>query len=37
MVHSDELLRGGREVLIVHGEQIYRLRRTKNNKLILQK
>jgi hemin uptake protein HemP len=34
---SHELLRGGREVLIAHQEEIYRLRLTRNGKLILTK
>ena len=34
---SEELLQGCREVLILHAGQIYRLSRTKNDKLILQK
>ncbi len=37
VVHSDELLQGQREVFIVHGGQLYRLLRTRNDKLILQK
>ncbi|MFG0335431.1 MAG: hemin uptake protein HemP [Maioricimonas sp. JB049] len=37
VVDSDELLRGDREVLIRHSDQIYRLRLTKSGKLILQK
>lgn len=37
VVRSDELLQGQRELFIVHGGQIYRLLRTRNNKLILQK
>ena len=36
-VHSDELLQGARELLIRHGEETYRLRLTRNGKLILQK
>jgi hemin uptake protein HemP len=32
-----ELLRGGREVIIVHGSERYRLRVTANDKLILTK
>lgn len=36
-VRSEELLRGGRQLRIVHGDQIYRLLLTRNNKLILQK
>lgn len=34
---SDELLQGRRELLITHAGQIYRLLRTRNDKLILQK
>jgi hemin uptake protein HemP len=34
---SAELLEGHAEALIVHGEEIYRLRCTRNNKLILHK
>ena len=34
---SDDLLQGQAEVLIRHGEEIYRLRHTRNGKLILQK
>ena len=37
VLRSDELLQGERELLIVHGSQIYRLLRTRNDKLILQK
>lgn len=37
LVDSDELLRGGREVLIRHGGEVYRLRHTRNDKLILTK
>jgi len=37
VVDSRELLRGDREVLIRHSDQIYRLRLTKSGKLILQK
>ncbi|WP_231746545.1 hemin uptake protein HemP [Maioricimonas rarisocia] len=37
IVDSNELLRGDREVLIRHSDQIYRLRLTKSGKLILQK
>lgn len=37
VVHADELLQGHREVFIVHAGQIYRLLRTRNDKLILQK
>lgn len=34
---SAELLSGHREAIIVHGEDEYRLRWTRNNKLILYK
>ncbi len=34
---SDELFRGEKEIMITHGDQIYRLRQTRNGKLILQK
>ncbi|HLS83051.1 MAG TPA: hemin uptake protein HemP [Arenimonas sp.] len=34
---SRELMRGEREVLIRHGDQVYRLRHTRNGKLILVK
>ena len=34
---SRELMRGNREVLIRHGDQVYRLRHTSNDKLILTK
>ncbi|MBI2477485.1 MAG: hemin uptake protein HemP [Planctomycetia bacterium] len=34
---SKELLEGHNEVIIVHAGEIYRLRRTRNNKLILNK
>ena len=37
VLRSEDLLHGRREVLIVHGEEVYRLLCTKNNKLILQK
>lgn len=37
VVDSEELLQGQRELLIVHAGQVYRLLRTRNNKLILQK
>lgn len=36
-VSSEELLRGRSELLIRHGEELYRLRLTRNGKLILQK
>ena len=34
---SSDLLQGQREALIVHGGEVYRLRCTRNGKLILQK
>ena len=34
---SDALLKGQREVLIRHGDRVYRLRHTSNDKLILTK
>ncbi len=37
VVDSEDLLQGGRELQIVHQGQVYRLRLTQNNKLILQK
>lgn len=37
VMQSDDLLRGQRELIIVHAGQIYRLLRTRNDKLILQK
>lgn len=36
-VESHDLLQGEREVLILHGGDVYRLRLTRNGKLILQK
>lgn len=36
-IASDALLRGSREVLIRHGGEVYRLRHTRNDKLILTK
>ena len=36
-VRSEDLLQGSRELLIVHGTETYRLLRTRNDKLILQK
>jgi hemin uptake protein HemP len=36
-IRSEFLLRGAREVLIRHGGEIYRLRHTRNDKLILTK
>jgi len=37
VVRSDELLQGQREVFILHAGQLYRLLRTRNDKLTLQK
>ncbi len=34
---SEALLKGRREILIRHGDRIYRLRHTSNDKLILTK
>ncbi|MCE9554243.1 MAG: hemin uptake protein HemP [Planctomycetes bacterium] len=36
-VQSRDILQGEREVWIIHGQDMYRLRETKNGKLILQK
>ncbi len=36
-ISSESLLQGDKEVLILHTEEVYRLRLTKNGKLILQK
>ncbi|MFC4727676.1 hemin uptake protein HemP [Coralloluteibacterium thermophilus] len=36
-VDSGALLKGGREILIRHAGQVYRLRHTRNDKLILTK
>ena len=36
-IDSEELLRGGRVMQIMHGDETYRLLVTRNNKLILQK
>ena len=36
-VRSDELFRGTREIVIVHGDDEYRLRITRAGKLILTK
>jgi hemin uptake protein HemP len=36
-LRSEELLRGGREILIQHASDVYRLRITRNGKLILTK
>jgi hemin uptake protein HemP len=37
VVASDEILQGRDEVQILHENQLYRLRRTRNGKLILHK
>ena len=37
VIDSAALLAGGREVLISHGGECYRLRHTRNDKLILTK
>ncbi len=37
ILRSEDLLGGRREVIIEHGSEIYRLRLTRNGKLILQK
>ncbi len=37
VMNSDELLKGERELIIIHSGQMYRLLCTRNNKLILQK
>ncbi len=36
-IDSRDLLQGGREIVICHGDQEYRLRHTQNDKLILTK
>jgi len=36
-IPSETLLQGQHEVLITHGSEVYRLRLTRNGKLILQK
>lgn len=36
-LRSSDLLQGQREVLIIHGNETYRLRLTRNGKLILHK
>ena len=36
-LRSEDLLRGGREILIQHASDVYRLRITRNGKLILTK
>ena len=37
VVRSEQLLQGGREVIILHNDESYRLMVTRNGKLILQK
>jgi hemin uptake protein HemP len=37
VIASEVLLAGQREVLILHGSEVYRLRQTQSGKLILQK
>jgi len=37
IIPSAELFRGAREVLIQHGDEVYRLRLTRNGKLLLFK
>ncbi|HET6397097.1 MAG TPA: hemin uptake protein HemP [Pseudoxanthomonas sp.] len=37
VLSSEQLLQGRREVLIRHGDKVYRLRHTSNDKLILTK
>lgn len=37
VLRSEDLLRGQREVVILHGEEAYRLRVTSNDRLILTK
>ena len=37
VVDSRQLLKGAREIEIVHGDKVYRLRHTRNDKLILVK
>ncbi|HEY5972344.1 MAG TPA: hemin uptake protein HemP [Pseudoxanthomonas sp.] len=36
-LNSERLLNGRREILIRHGDRVYRLRHTSNDKLILTK
>ncbi len=36
-IRSEDLLRGGRELRILHDREVYRLIVTRNNRLILQK
>lgn len=37
LIRSEELMQGRRELLIVHCQEVYRLRLTRNGKLILTK
>jgi len=37
LISSETLLKGQREILIQHGDSVYRLRHTSNDKLILTK
>ncbi len=37
VIHSEDLFQGKQELLIQHGDQLYRLRQTRNGKLILTK
>jgi hemin uptake protein HemP len=37
VLRSEDLLQGGRELYIAHGGKLYRLLKTKNDKLILQR
>jgi len=37
VLRSEQLLKGQREILIRHGDKLYRLRHTSNDKLILTK
>jgi hemin uptake protein HemP len=37
MLRSTDIFAGSREVLIAHGDEYYRLRLTRSNKLILHK
>lgn len=36
-IHSESILQGQQEVMIAHGKEMYRLRLTRNGKLILHK
>lgn len=37
LLQSEDLFSGRREILIAHGQELYRLRLTRSNKLILHK